>query len=92
VRAGREPERTCVGCRASAPKRELVRIVRAPAGVVDVDRSGSAPGRGAYVHPAASCVEVATRRGGLARALRTGLGREELGRLRNILEGHVEHA
>jgi uncharacterized protein len=92
VRAGREPERACVGCRAKAPKRELVRIVRVRAGVVEVDPSGSAPGRGAYVHPATSCVQAATRRGALARALRTGLSPEELDRLRNILKGHVEHA
>jgi len=92
VGAGREPERTCVGCRRKGAKRDLIRIARSPDGLVGVDRSGAAPGRGAYVHPIASCIDRAMGRGALAWALRTGLGPEELGRLRNMLEGNVERA
>ena len=85
---GRAPERTCVGCRLKAPKDGLLRLVRPPdGGVVAVDPGGSAPGRGAYVHPDARCVEAALRRGALARALRTGVGEDELGRLRSMIEG-----
>ena len=90
--AGRQPERTCVGCRDRAGKADLIRVVRSADGVVRVDRSGSAPGRGAYVHPDATCIGRAVSRGALSRALRTGLGTEELGRLRTMLEGNVEHA
>jgi predicted RNA-binding protein YlxR (DUF448 family) len=81
----REPERSCVGCRARAPKTELLRVARTPAGV-RVDPLATAPGRGAYVHRDAGCVAVALREGALARALRTGLAREELARLRNDIE------
>jgi len=78
-----EPERTCVGCREKAPRRELLRVARLPDGVVTVDAEGTAPGRGAYVHRDAGCAELATKRGAFARALRSGLSSEELARLRD---------
>ena len=70
----------CVGCRARAPKSELVRIVAGPDGLA-IDRRGGAPGRGAYVHRDPVCLEVAERPGVLGRALRTGPGTDEVGRL-----------
>ena len=81
----REPERSCVGCRERAPKAELVRVARTPAGV-RVDPHGNAPGRGAYVHLDPACVAAALRKGALASALRTGLAQEELARLRKEIE------
>jgi predicted RNA-binding protein YlxR (DUF448 family) len=80
-----EPTRTCVGCRRTGSKAGLVRIARAGDGVA-LDRSGRAPGRGAYCHPEPDCVRAAFAAGVLARALRTGLGPDELGRLRNEIE------
>jgi uncharacterized protein len=63
-----EPRRTCVACREEGTKDELVRLVKGPGGV-EVDLSGRAPGRGAYLHRRAECLELARKRGGLARAL-----------------------
>jgi len=63
-----EPRRTCVACRQEGAKDELVRLVKGPEGVA-VDLSGRAPGRGAYLHRRAECVELARKRGGLGRAL-----------------------
>jgi len=63
-----EPRRTCVACRHEGTKDELVRLVKGPGGV-EVDLSGRASGRGAYLHPRAECLELARKRGGLARAL-----------------------
>jgi len=74
-----------VGCRQRAPKGELVRVARTPAGV-RVDPHGNAPGRGAYVHRDSACVTAALRKGALASALRTGLAQEELARLRREIE------
>jgi len=74
-----------VGCRQRAPKGELVRVARTPAGV-RVDPHGNAPGRGAYVHRDPACVTAALRKGALASALRTGLAQEELARLRREIE------
>ena len=55
------PERQCVACRQMRPKRELIRVVRTPAGEVRVDATGKVSGRGAYVCPAGDCAEVAVR-------------------------------
>jgi predicted RNA-binding protein YlxR (DUF448 family) len=75
-----EPIRTCVGCRSRGPKSALVRVVVA-SGELRVDPAASASGRGAYVHPDPDCLADAGRAGVLGRALRTGLGSEEVGRL-----------
>lgn len=82
------PVRTCVGCRARAAKCDLLRIVRSPTGTVGIDPTGTAPGRGAYVHPEPSCMESALAKGTMARALRKGLAVGELGKLRNDLREH----
>lgn len=76
------PERTCVGCRERGAKRDLIRVVRSPAGDVEADPSGSSPGRGAYVHPDQACIDAALDGGGLARGLRVGLVPEGAVRLR----------
>ena len=86
---GHEPERTCVGCRGKAAKRDLLRVVRAPDGTVRIDPGGKAPGRGTYVHRDAACAEVAIKRGALARALRTGLDADGAARLRADIERDV---
>ena len=68
-----EPVRTCVACRQEAGKRTLIRLVRMHDGGATIDGSGKAPGRGAYVHVDAKCVEVARKRRALDRALNTTL-------------------
>jgi uncharacterized protein len=68
-RPGREPIRTCVGCREEGGKRGLVRLVRAE-GVVRADPTGRAPGRGAYLHRDQACLDQARRRHALERALK----------------------
>ncbi len=35
--------RMCVGCRESKPKRELIRVVRAPDGTVSMDPAAKSP-------------------------------------------------
>ena len=62
------PTRTCVACRTTRPKRELVRIVRTPSGQVIEDPTGRLAGRGAYVCADGACRELALSKGGLARA------------------------
>ncbi|MFI7404722.1 YlxR family protein [Streptomyces sp. NPDC049541] len=63
------PERTCVGCRQRAAKKDLLRIV-AVEGECVPDHRGTLPGRGAYVHPALVCIDLAVRRRAFTRALR----------------------
>ena len=74
----RTPVRTCIGCRERAAKRELLRVVLGtgddghPAAVPDPD--GTAPGRGAHLHPTTAYYDLAVRRRAFARALRAGVG------------------
>ena len=72
----REPVRTCVACRQEAGKGALVRVVRRPDGTAGVDRTGRAPGRGAYLHSDAACVEIARKRRALERSLKASIGPE----------------
>ena len=83
--ARRQPERTCVGCRAKDRKATLLRVVRRPDGTVEADPTGRVAGRGAYVHPVAGCLERAARTGALDRALKATLGRAEAARLMHDL-------
>lgn len=80
-RARRIPQRTCVGCRRIRPKRALVRIVRLPAGGVEVDPTGKKSGRGAYLCSDQTCWEAALEKRGLDRALKVALSPEERVRL-----------
>jgi predicted RNA-binding protein YlxR (DUF448 family) len=67
----RNPTRTCVACREAEGKRGLLRVARAPDGTVVYDPTGRAPGRGAYLHRDAECVQLARRRRALERSLKT---------------------
>jgi hypothetical protein len=58
-----------VACREEAGKAGLVRIVRLPEGGVALDRTGRAAGRGAYLHGAAECIDLARKRRSVDRAL-----------------------
>ncbi|MGB7116146.1 MAG: YlxR family protein [Anaerolineales bacterium] len=69
------PQRTCVGCREVLPKRELIRIVRSPDGVV-IDPKGKISGRGAYLHDRRSCWERGLK-SALANALKIELTDED---------------
>ena len=63
------PVRMCVACRQGRPKRELIRIVKNKEGVVSVDTTGKAQGRGAYLCPDVACLERASQIKALNRAL-----------------------
>jgi uncharacterized protein len=63
----------------------MMRVAKSPEGV-QVDRRQRLPGRGAYVHRDADCIERAVRRGGLARTLRVAPPTALLEALREGLE------
>ena len=70
------PLRMCVGCRESKPKRELIRVVRAPDGTLSMDPIGKKPGRGAYVCRQESCLTRAIKQKQLERQLQVQLTAE----------------
>ena len=65
------PVRTCLGCGATAPQGELVRLRVAEGAMVIVDAKRSG-GRGAWLHPAETCLERALKRRAFARAFKRG--------------------
>jgi len=55
------PERKCLGCMQTFPKKELIRIVRTPQGTVELDLTGKKSGRGAYICKDKSCLKKAMK-------------------------------
>ena len=70
------PLRMCVGCRENKPKRELIRVVRAPDGSLSMDPVGKKPGRGAYVCRQESCLTRAIKQKQLERQLEVRMTEE----------------
>ena len=74
------PQRTCIACRQTGAKRQLVRIVRTPEARVLIDPTGKRSGRGAYLCDNPACWEAALKRGLLPRALKleTAIAEDDL--------------
>ncbi len=51
------PMRMCLSCREMTPKKQLLRIVKSPEGVIFVDDSVKANGRGAYLCKSKECIQ-----------------------------------
>ncbi len=63
------PQRSCVGCRVTRDKKDLIRVVRTPEGSIQLDPRGKLPGRGAYICPDTECLKKAIKNKSLSRAL-----------------------
>ncbi len=79
------PIRMCVACREAKPKRELIRIVKNKEGVVSVDTTGKAQGRGAYLCPNVSCLEKAYKIKALNRALECEFTQDMLQEVKRVI-------
>ena len=55
------PQRKCLGCMQSFPKKELIRVVRLPEGEVEIDLTGKKSGRGAYICKNEACLKKAIK-------------------------------
>ncbi len=73
MKARKIPLRMCVGCREMKEKRELIRVVRSPAGEVSLDDTGKKTGRGAYVCRNEACLKRAIRQRQLERQLEVSM-------------------
>ena len=69
VKPRKIPMRMCVGCREMKPKKELLRVGKPQDGDARIDRTGKAPGRGAYVCESIECLRKAQKSRALERAL-----------------------
>lgn len=79
------PLRMCAGCGEMKPKKELVRVVRAPqkevdgvvtGGEISLDLTGRKPGRGAYICRSAECLKKAQKARRLERAFSAKIDEE----------------
>ena len=82
------PERRCSGCGESFPKRDLIRVVRAPDGSVSLDFTGKKSGRGAYVCNKLACFKRARKANRFASSLEVNIPEELL----NALEEEIRLA
>jgi predicted RNA-binding protein YlxR (DUF448 family) len=87
-RVRRVPHRTCVACGSTTNKRDLIRIVRTPAGTVEADPTGKAAGRGAYVCGEPDCWKLAIEKGKLNRSLKTTLSENDAAGLAAYAQAH----
>lgn len=55
------PQRKCLGCMESFPKKELIRVVRTPEGELCIDTTGKKSGRGAYICKKEACLKKAVK-------------------------------
>lgn len=80
-----QPQRTCLGCRKSVPRAELIRLAWSTSqGQVVADPGFRLGGRGCYLHPA--CAGEVLRRRTVGRALRRGVDSAQVAELLSVLE------
>lgn len=92
LRPKHKPQRTCIICREVKDKRDLIRVVRTPAGQLMVDPTGKANGRGAYLCRQAGCWEKSLQKQRLAQALKITVTPEELTDLQVQLQTELSKA
>ncbi|MBR2010463.1 MAG: YlxR family protein [Clostridia bacterium] len=87
-KAKKIPLRQCLGCNGHFPKKELLRVVRDPAGAVSLDFTGKKSGRGAYICKSSACLVKAEKTGRLARNLECEIPAEVYTAMREELAAH----
>lgn len=82
------PMRKCVGCGELKAKKELLRIVALPTGVIEVDKTGKKSGRGVYICNDPECFAKAFENHGLEHSLKRPVSREVYDALKEQIEGN----
>ncbi len=82
----KQPIRTCVVTREKYPKKELVRVVRTPEGSVEVDTTGRANGKGAYLKLSKEVIEKAMKSKAIDRAIEVEVPSTIYEELMNLLK------
>ena len=78
--------RTCVVCHEKLEKRELLRIVKNKEGIVSVDTTGKANGRGAYIKKDLEVLDKAIKSKALERHLECQMDESIYEEIRKIIE------
>lgn len=70
------PLRKCIGCNEMKSKKELIRIVQNKQGEINVDLTGKAHGRGAYICNNKDCFQKINKSKALNRAFQSEIPQE----------------
>jgi len=81
------PMRKCLATQELCPKKELIRVVRNKEGLVFVDLTGRANGRGAYLKLNQSAIDKAKKSNCLAKALECQIPEEVYIKLYELANG-----
>ena len=81
----KEPQRTCLGCKESKDKKELIRIVKQNDGKIFIDKTGKSNGRGAYICNNIECLEKAIKSKRLENNFETKIDNEIYESLRGVI-------
>lgn len=80
------PMRTCVVTKEKCEKKDLVRVVRNPEGIVEVDLTGKKNGRGAYLKKDLEVFEKAEKSKILERILEVEIKNELYEELKELVK------
>ena len=72
-------------CNSQKNKNELIRIVKNKEGIISIDRTGKAQGRGAYICDNVECLEKVIKSKRLERTLNTKISDEIYEKLRGVI-------
>lgn len=86
MKAKKIPMRSCVVTHEKLEKKDLIRVVKNKDGLVFVDESGKANGRGAYLKKSVEVIEKAKKRKVLDKILDTTIKEEVYNELLNIVK------
>ena len=81
------PMRRCLATNESFPKKDLLRIVRTPEGEVKVDLTGKLNGKGAYISKSIEALNIAKKKGLIAKALETDVTDEVYQEIERVING-----
>ena len=84
------PMRQCTGCGVRKEKIELIRIIKTPEDLIEVDFTGKKNGRGAYICNSVECLRIAEKRKSLERSLKVTIPAEVYKELEKEMMGSEE--
>lgn len=80
------PLRKCVACNERKSKSDLIRIVKKEDKKVEIDLTGKANGRGAYICRNVDCIDEAEKTKKLSRALKMEVSKDVYEELKKLVE------
>ena len=83
------PQRMCIACREKKDKKSLIRVVKNKDGVISLDFTGKAAGRGAYICNDINCIKKLVKNKLLNKAFDMPVTEETYQRIVNEFESKV---